>query len=67
MAHSKCSLCIRREDKNKKALKSFIPDIAKADFSEEFDKCNLPNPIKRAEILYKGEFTADYKNMEKFI
>jgi alpha-aminoadipic semialdehyde synthase len=50
-----------------KSLKPFVPGIAKADFSQDFDKCNLPKPAKKAVILYKGEFTADYKYMERFI
>ncbi|MGM0465489.1 MAG: hypothetical protein ACQERH_03550 [Acidobacteriota bacterium] len=50
-----------------KALKPFIPGIVNADFSHDFNNCNLPGPVKKAVILYKGEFTADYKYMEKFI
>jgi len=50
-----------------KALKPFIPGIARADFSGSFDQCGLPEPIKRAVILFKGEFTPHYKYMEKFL
>ena len=48
-------------------LKPFLPGIAHADFSQEFDRCGLPEPVKKAVILYKGKFTADYKYMKKFI
>ncbi len=50
-----------------KTLKPFIPEIAQADFSGNFNKCTLPGPVKRAVILYKGEFTPDYKYLEKFL
>jgi len=50
-----------------KTLKPFIPGLAQADFSKDFNDCRLPDPIKRAVILYKGKFTPDYKYMEKFL
>jgi len=50
-----------------KTLKTFIPKIAGADYSAEFDKCGLPEPIKKAVVLYKGEFTTNFKYMEKYI
>jgi len=49
------------------ALKSFIPAIAGDDFTAEFSETNLPGPIKNAVILYKGEFTPEYKYMESYI
>ncbi len=50
-----------------RALEPFMPKIAKADFSKEFKKCKLPSEIKKAVILFRGEFTPDYKYLEKFI
>ncbi len=50
-----------------KTLKTFIPQIDHADYSVEFDKCELPEPIKKAVILYKGEFTTNFKYMEEYI
>lgn len=49
------------------ALKPFVPGIAKADFSGDFESCKLPPEIKKAVILYKGKFTRDYAYMKKFI
>jgi len=48
-------------------LKSFIPAIAKADFSGDFDHCHLPAPIKNAVIIYRGKFAPDYEYMKEFI
>lgn len=48
-------------------LKPFVPEIAKADFSGEFKNCQLPDSIKKAVILFKGKFTADYEYMKKFL
>jgi len=50
-----------------RALEPFMPKIARADFSKDFEKCKLPSEIKKAVILFKGEFTPDYKYIEKFI
>ncbi|HCL00333.1 MAG TPA: hypothetical protein DHW42_09570 [Candidatus Marinimicrobia bacterium] len=48
-------------------LKKFIPDLLKTDFSLGFDKVNLPAELKRATILYNGEFTPDFEYMREFI
>jgi len=45
----------------------FIPAIAKADFSVDFDALELPPEIKKAVILYHGKLTPDYKYMNKFL
>ncbi len=42
------------------ALIGFIPSIAAADFDTSFEKLDIPAPIKRAMILFKGELTPDY-------
>jgi saccharopine dehydrogenase (NAD+, L-lysine-forming) len=48
-------------------LKPFIPEIAKADFSVDFDHCNLPLPIKNAVIVYHGELTPNYRYIRKYL
>ena len=49
------------------ALKRFVPEIAKADFSVDFDKLQLPPEIKKAVIAYHGELTPNYRYIEKFL
>lgn len=49
------------------ALKRFVPALARADFSGDFTRCSLPQPVKKAVVLYRGEFTPDYQYMKKFI
>ncbi|MFC2159031.1 hypothetical protein ACFLT9_14470, partial [Acidobacteriota bacterium] len=49
------------------ALKPFVPEIARADFSGDFSQCQLPPPIKRAVILYRGQFTPEYEYMKDYI
>jgi alpha-aminoadipic semialdehyde synthase len=49
------------------ALLGLLPDIAGADFTDSFARCNLPAPIKRATILYKGELTPEYQYLEKYL
>ncbi len=50
-----------------KALSPFVPGIINADFTRTFDESGLPDEIKNAAILYKGEFTPKYEYMKEFI
>ncbi len=49
------------------SLEPFVPDIAKADFSEDFENCDLPPAIKKAVIIYRGKLTPNYEYMKKFV
>ncbi len=49
------------------ALKTFMPSIAAADFSGDLEHCHLPEPIRKALILYRGSFTPEYEYMKDFI
>jgi len=48
-------------------LKGFIPGIAQADFTSDFEACDLPPEITRAMIIYRGELTPDYWYIEKYL
>lgn len=48
-------------------LKDFVPAIVQADYSGDFENCILPDPIKKAVILYRGEFTPSYSYMQEFL
>jgi saccharopine dehydrogenase (NAD+, L-lysine-forming) len=48
-------------------LKPLIPALLGADFRADFRRCRLPAPLKRAVILFRGEFTPDYAYMREFI
>ncbi len=50
-----------------RALKDFVPPIAQADYSVPFERCDLPPEIKRAVIAYRGELTAEYRYLEKYV
>ncbi len=47
-------------------LKPFVPEIAKANFSVDFDRCVLPPPIKNAVIAYHGELTPNYRYIRNY-
>jgi len=49
------------------ALTPFIPGIVAADWSVPFADIDLPAPIKRATILYKGELTPEFEYMRQYI
>lgn len=49
------------------ALFSYIDSVATADYNQNFESLELPNPIKRAMILHKGELTPDYKYIKEYL
>lgn len=48
-------------------LKPFVPALAFADFGGGPDGCWLPDPIKKALILFRGKFTPEYEYMKSFL
>ena len=48
-------------------LKEFVPAIAKASYGVEFSELALPDPIKRAVILHRGQLTPDYEYISKYL
>ncbi len=48
-------------------LKTFIPNLAKADFEQPFEQIELDPVVKRAVIAYRGELAPDYKYLTEYI
>ncbi len=48
-------------------LRDYIPSIMNANYDNTLEEANLPDVIKRAVIVWKGELTEDYKYIEKFL
>ena len=48
-------------------LKKYVPAIASADFGGPFEALRLPEEIRKAVILYRGELTPDYRYMTQFL
>lgn len=48
-------------------LRDFVPEIAAADFSRSTENLQLPQPIQKALILHRGNFSPDYLYMKDFI
>jgi alanine dehydrogenase len=49
------------------SLLPLVKGITDANFSGDFINCRLPDPIKRATIVFRGEFTPDYEYMRSFL
>jgi alpha-aminoadipic semialdehyde synthase len=45
----------------------FLKDMVEADYSGKFENSGLPPEIKRAVILWHGEFTTEYNYMQQYI
>jgi alpha-aminoadipic semialdehyde synthase len=48
-------------------IKEFIPAIARADYSVDFEHLALPAAVKKAVILHKGRLTPEYEYIAKFL
>jgi alpha-aminoadipic semialdehyde synthase len=50
-----------------KMLKPFLPELAAADFSGPFENLRIPDPIRRAVVIYRGELTPEYSYLNQFL
>jgi len=48
-------------------LKGFVPAIAGADYSVDFDALDLPPELKRSVIAHNGRLAPDYRYLEKHL
>jgi hypothetical protein len=48
-------------------LKDFIPALSAMDLDKEVSELKIPSPLKNSLILYKGEFTQNYRYMEEYL
>jgi alpha-aminoadipic semialdehyde synthase len=62
-----CELSQEASQAFSRALMPFVPYLAEADFDKPFAELDLPDPIKNAIIVHQGDFTPEYKYMERFI
>ena len=62
-----CELPRDASDTFSNALLPFIGDIANNDFTDSFENLKLCDEIKNAIILLNGEFTPNYRYMEKYL
>ncbi|MGB3861018.1 MAG: bifunctional lysine ketoglutarate reductase /saccharopine dehydrogenase family protein [Candidatus Aminicenantaceae bacterium] len=49
------------------SLLPLVKGITDADFSDNFEGSRLPDPIKKATIVFRGKFTPDYEYMREFL
>jgi alpha-aminoadipic semialdehyde synthase len=49
------------------ALKPFIPALAGVDLDASFEDADMPGPIRRSAILWRGEFTPNFRYMQDFL
>jgi alpha-aminoadipic semialdehyde synthase len=48
-------------------LKPFLKQMIKANYKGKLSESNLPEEIKRAVILWRGNFTSKYYYMKKYV
>lgn len=62
-----CELPRESSHEFSKSLYPLVPEIAKADFSVDFDSLNISSSIKKAIILYHGKLTPEYQYIGKYL
>lgn len=63
-----CELPVSASETFSSALSPFIRAMSDADWDEpDFEKVQLPGPIRRSVILWRGAFTPDYEYMREFL
>jgi alpha-aminoadipic semialdehyde synthase len=50
-----------------RTLTPFVPRLANADFNGPLENSNLPDELRRAVILYRGELTPLYEHLSKYL
>ncbi|NTV81327.1 MAG: hypothetical protein HGA24_07890 [Candidatus Aminicenantes bacterium] len=48
-------------------LKDHVPALAAANFAGRFEDCGLPDVLRRAVILFRGELAPDYAYLAQFV
>ncbi len=48
-------------------LKEYLPAIATADYTSDFEHLNLPREIKRAVIAHRGRLTSGFRYIEQYL
>jgi saccharopine dehydrogenase (NAD+, L-lysine-forming) len=48
-------------------LRKFVPEIARADYSVSFERLKLPDSVKNAVIVHRGELTPKYRYIERYL
>ena len=48
-------------------LKDHVPALAAANFTGRFEDCGLPDVLRRAVILFRGQLTPDFAYLARFI
>lgn len=49
------------------ALFPYLSELVDADFNVAFEDLKIPNPLKKAMILFHGKLTPDYEYLESFL
>jgi len=62
-----CEIPVESSKYFSEVLIKFIPSIVSENFDVPFEKCTLPDEIKKAVILWKGELTPDYQYLSNFL
>jgi alpha-aminoadipic semialdehyde synthase len=62
-----CELPREASETFSEALLPFIPDLARADLTGDLETAELPDPIRRSVILWRGDFTPEFSYMSEFL
>jgi saccharopine dehydrogenase (NAD+, L-lysine-forming) len=62
-----CELPREASETFSEALLPFIPELARARLAEDLQTAGLPDPLRRAVILWRGDFAPELRHMSEFL
>jgi len=62
-----CELPREASETFSEALAPFVSALARADLAGDLDSAGLPGPIRRATILWRGEFAPEFDYMREYL
>ena len=62
-----CELPREASEDFSRVLRGLIVELAAADWEADFDALDLPDHLKRAVVVHRGELTPDYQYLEEHL
>lgn len=62
-----CELAREASERFSHVLKTMVPELARADWSTDFEMLDLPPHLKRAVIVHRGRLAPDYEYLTRYL
>ena len=62
-----CELAREASEHFSHVLRTMVPELARADWSADFETLDLPSHLKKAVIVHRGALTPDYQYLTRYL